>query len=1556
MEQSLNVTEQLKGKTILLYGGTGFLGKVWMSLVLAHFPEIEHIYMVVRSRKRADGSIRQSSEQRFLTEVATSGAFDPIRKRYPNVGYMKFMNDKVTAIDGDVTNPFGGISDEMRNVLRGKVDILVNSSGVVDFNPPLDKSLDVNAFGMQNLVALAKDLGDIKFLHTSTCYVAGDRTGTVDEINPLSFPFPKADTLDVKHWDPDMEIKECMDMVTHAKRRAKDAFRQSDFLDVAKNNLKTKGEPTRGKALEKELKRVERKFVEDQLVVEGTERAQFWGWHNIYTYTKSIGEQILCRSGLTFSIVRPAVIESAVHFPKVGWNEGINTSAPLIYLINQGPLLVPTTKESVLDVIPVDLVAIGMVLSCAELLEDTHKTVYQYGTSASNPLPMYRLVELVSLHKRKRIREEGKNPLLATVQQRIEATPVNVNTYWNRGPKIQAKQVKQLGKWLKPLETGVLSSLAKPARKSINGLVKSLEITGKITDQFVPFTATHNYRFSTLHTDRAFERLNEEEKQLLPWLPLDIDWREYILDIHCPGLVENVFPLVEEKRNRESKPLRAYDHLVDMLDEIAERYEHLPALMRTHEDGFTRISYKEMRSRAHSVALRLKKAGVATGDRVYLSGANHPTWSICYFGILVAGAVAVPLDVALTPVQAITIDTSAQAKVGIFDQEALDTFANELTVEKLDMELMAEEIFGAEDKTEQANITTETLASILYTSGTTGVPKGVMLSHGNFTAMLSSLGKLFSISSEDRLLSVLPLHHTFEFSCGLLMPLSLGASIIYLDEVTGEQLSHGLQAGQVTAMVGVPALWQLLERRIKGQIQDQGSLFEAIVDAMLELNRRLGKNAKLDVGRLLFAPIHGRLGGNIKFLISGGAALPPDTQKFFSGLGLHLTEGYGLTEAAPVLTVSSGGPGSKVGTVGKTIPGVEIKIVNADENGVGEVLARGENVMQGYFNNSNATENALDDEGWLHTGDMGRLDHKKRLFLVGRAKEVVVTSSGENIYLDDVEHTLGSIRLIKEYTLVGVADPRGGERLGLLAVVDSESDEAKKMNRDDLMADALDALKKKAAGLLPYQRPAVMHIVDADLPRTRTRKIQRKASAEIMQKIIDATPTRAEAKRGTSNAISKAIATVAGVSTDKISLGTNLQADLGFDSLMAVELAAALSNLPKIGSPDPDDVAKCETVADIVQLVGQQTMERTATTQEKRTIPEPLAVPMKRALGWAQRTLYGSGLRTEVIGRDHIPQNRQLIVVSNHCSHLDMGLVKYALGPYGHKLVALAAKDYFFEGNPWAVAYFEQLTNLKPIDRQRGYSASLQQAKDIVDKGHVVLLFPEGTRRQDGILSEFKPLMGQLSLETMVDVLPMHLGGTFEAMPKGAVVPQKRDLKVRIGAPIEIRKISPWLDGLNVPQKSRVITRLARECVEALQKDDVLLVDEALVNKVRLELFPPANVEVIEEKSITQEILEELERRYSPDRIKKPSKWALVLNGKGGPRYTLEVTAQEFTVRKGKHDADIAIITSDVFLRKIVFEGFTPGISEFMKGTIKSNNPMGLPEFQNIFNLKEPTA
>ena len=220
---ALCVSQALKQKRILLYGGTGFLGKVFLSLLLSQFPGIGHIYLVVRARRDKKGSIKTTSESRFMQDIVTSQALDPIREHHPGPAFMSFINQKITVVDGDVTRPFAGIDDETREAIRGQVDILINTSGVVDFNPPLDKSLEVNAFGMQNLVALAKDLGSIPFMHTSTCYVAGDQTGQVEEVDPLNFPFPKADELSPEHWDCEREIHECMEMIQHAKRQATDA-------------------------------------------------------------------------------------------------------------------------------------------------------------------------------------------------------------------------------------------------------------------------------------------------------------------------------------------------------------------------------------------------------------------------------------------------------------------------------------------------------------------------------------------------------------------------------------------------------------------------------------------------------------------------------------------------------------------------------------------------------------------------------------------------------------------------------------------------------------------------------------------------------------------------------------------------------------------------------------------------------------------------------------------------------------------------------------------------------------------------------------------------------------------------------------------------------------------------------------------------------------------------------------------------------------------------------------------------------------------------------------
>ena len=1547
MKGSLCIREQLAGKRLLVMGGTGFLGKVWLSMVLKRFPEVEHVYLVVRQRKRRDGSIRLTSEERFWSEVTTSPVFDPIRDTMSGREFEAFIQSKVTPIPGDVSEEFAGVPEAVRDELRGHVDALVNSAGVVDFQPPLDYALNANAFGMQNLIALVKDLSTeeraCRMMHTSTCYVAGDRTGQVDELNPVDWPFPKAGELDVAHWDPQREIAECLDMVEHVRHRSEDAFRQSDFLDQAKQNLRDKGEPARGSALKDELEKVKRKFVEDRLRDDGTERAKFWGWHNTYTYTKSIGEQTLCASGLTFTIVRPAVIESAMTYPRVGWCEGINTSAPLIYLAMKGWVQYPTNDDSVLDVIPVDMVAGGMILALGELLEGKHEVVYQLGSSDASPLRMLRLIELVALWKRKARLEEGEDgPLVDFLHSRMEPTPTTVAAYDKRGPKVIAGLVADAGKRLGKMG-GPLAALTKPAGKQLQGLSKNLRISGMIIDQFIPFMATHNYRFSCLHARQALARLSPEEQALVPWNPETIDWRHYIVEVHAPGIKNNVAPEIESKIKKEAKPLRRHDTLLDLLDEIADQHKLRCALSRTHEDGFTQIAFQDMRTLAHAAARRLLDAGLKKGDRVLISGSNHPDWPIAYFGILRAGGIAVPVDPAMAPEQVANIIDTAEVRLNVVDGEV--EFQDALKGKVADLHELADR--GPTDGLPEQDCQPSDVASILFTSGTTGLPKGVMLTHDNFCSLLASLGRIFPLRESDRVLSVLPLHHTFEFTCGLLLPLSRGARVIYLDEVNGGRLTYGLKEGKVTGMVGVPALWQLLERRIRGQVKERGALFETAFDGGLALNRWLGKATGLDVGRLFFGQVHDRLGGNIRFLISGAAALPKETQELFKGLGLHLAEGYGLTEAAPVLTVAKGRPGAKAGHVGKAIPGVQIKIVNPDKDGVGEVWAKGPNVMTGYYGNEQATSEAVDEDGWLHTGDLGRLDHADRLTIMGRAKEVVVTASGENIYLDDVENVLGPNHVyVKEFALVGIEDPRGGERLGMMLVPDAE--EHKDLDRHTLHARAKDSIDKAISGLPGYQRPAVLHVVDADLPRTASRKVKRKEVRKVLERIAKATPKKKGMRVGVATPVTEAIAAVAGRPPAEISTETRLS-ELGFDSLMWVELAAALEQLDG-GHPDADELAHCETVADVVALAKAPKPAIVEEEDPRDTavqIPEIVAEPLRQGLGFFQRELYGTGLHTKVYGRAFIPQNRPTIVVSNHCSHLDMGLVKYALGPYGHKLVALAAKDYFFEGNPWVVAYFEQLTNLRPIDRKRGFRASLEQACDVVREGHVVLIFPEGTRRADGTIGDFKPLIGRLALDTNVDILPMHLGGTFDAMPRGAVLPRSRDVSVRIGPPLEMRHLRRMIDGLKPADGARKVAAIAKQAVEDLRDGRVL----------DLAQLQPDDIEVIDDGvNPTVRAFESLESRFDPGRVKKPVSWYFSLGGQEGLRYTVAVDTGAAKVSTGKPiggKADCVVKTSEEMLRRIIEDAYVPEPPEFFSGAIKTNDIPLLIEFSRVFKLSE---
>ena len=677
-----------------------------------------------------------------------------------------------------------------------------------------------------------------------------------------------------------------------------------------------------------------------------------------------------------------------------------------------------------------------------------------------------------------------------------------------------------------------------------------------------------------------------------------------------------------------------------------------------------------------------------------------------------------------------------------------------------------------------------------------------MLSHKNFTSLLAKLAGVFDIDRHDGLLSVLPLHHTLEFTAGMLMPMMRGAQISYLDEVNAEALTAAFEEGNVTGMVGVPALWQLLHRRITKPFSERGPLVERAFETMVELSRGLRDNLPsgfswLNLARLLFFPVHRRFGGRLRLMISGGSALPADVMKMFRGLGFGLYEGYGLTESSPVLTVAR--PGSKLlpGSVGEALPGIDVKIDAPDARGVGEVIAAGPNVMVGYYEDAEATASTIQG-GWLHTGDLGRIEDG-RLYIVGRKKEMILGPSGENVYPDELEDSYRDSPWVKELSIVGLpldAAVGSGETVAALVVPDYEHED---IGRDQARERVREHFRAVSGKLPLYKRVKVLHTTDHELPKTATRKVKRKLVIEELQK-LERLKQRGEGLRKNTPAIAtlggsgdtgwlrEILAEVTGQPLAKVQPEAQLAA-LGFDSLTYTELGVALE-AAGLQVPEQVDLTGVGTVAELEKMVigwGGRAKKKPApapatVARKKNGAAEPgeaeeIPVPGfvaewgSAALDWGQRLLYERVLDMRITGKANLPGSTHFLVAANHTSHLDMGLVKMALGEWGPRLVALAAKDYFFE-DPVRRAYFENFTNLVPMERHGSLRESLRLASDVMRQGYVLLIFPEGTRSETGLMSDFKPSIGYLSLANKIDVLPMYLEGCHDAMPKGSLLPK----------------------------------------------------------------------------------------------------------------------------------------------------------------------------------------
>ncbi len=1434
----LSPTEIYRDRKIFLIGSTGFLGKVTLSMLLHRFPNVGRVYVTVRARSQ------EESEARFWNNVITAPPFDPLRERYGNA-FEGFIGDKVVVLGGDIGDPNLGYTDEQAQQIADDLDVVINSAGNVTFNPTLESALRTNVVGTQNVIAFAKRMKRPALIHVSTCFVAGNRSGAVWESDPVPGYFPRKHELEGVEFSVGQEIKDCAKLAERVKEEARDAMMVARFRDQARKRLNEEGRDADDPdAMGLAVARERKVWTRTRLTDLGVERSAWWGWPNIYTYTKALGEQLVAaETGVVRSIVRPSIVESALSYPFPGWNEGFTTTAPIIFLVLKGQTQIPANDKLILDITPVDQVASVMLAVAATACVEEPRLVYQAATGDSNPNNMDRIINLVGLYKRKHFQEKDSGiKLINEIAARMEPRPVSTSRFEKTSlPMINtaAKKAATLLDRARPRwGGGRVVEVIDRVKTSVDRVEEITRETTEAFEMFRPFTVENAYVFRSDNIRSLFQRIRKDEQSLLNWFPEKFDWYDYWLNIHLPGLKKWVFPTLEEDLRAQPKRIYTYRDLLELFETSTKRHATRVA-MRIERDGHKeQYTYADLRELATRAAAFLASQGVRPNDRVMLLSHNAPEWGMTYFGVLKAGASCIPVDAESSTDEILNFARAGDAAAIIIseklEKEHLDLrqrFANEGLPTRV---WTFSDVFALpEEETEQDRITllpqrvqAQTVASIIFTSGTTGHPKGVMLSHRNFTSMVSMLSSVFDMSTSDGVLSVLPLHHTFEFSTGFLTPLSRGAQITYLPELTSDALARAIKNGHVTGMVGVPALWELLHRRIKNKLNERSDWIGKTADLLIQGNSWLRDNISLNLGPVIFYPIHEGLGGRIRYFISGGSALNEKVQKDFQGLGFNILEGYGLTEAAPVLTVTRPEHRMLTGCVGKPLPGVEVKIAEPDPSGVGEVIARGPNVMLGYYADEESTRSTLVDR-WLYTGDLGRIDDDGNLYLVGRSKEIIVDTNGKNVYPDELEELYADSPYVKELSVVGLPDGIG-EKVACLVVPDDGYDIA--LSRDELRRRVEEHFREVSASLPYFKRVKVLHFTDIELPRTATRKVKRREVVDYLKKLDS------EQKAGLPEAISETaaseaswliniVASVTNRPREEILLNSRLS-DLGFDSLMFVELATAIENAGGVISA-PERFNEIQDVNELVNVVGKRTPGTSRTEGHSRSdqarkgedeiyIPSLVRVIGNKGLDVVQRAFYDYFLQTRYEGRSNIPAHTNFLVAANHCSHLDMGLTKMALGEFGKDLVALAAADYFFD-NKYKRAYMENFTNLVPMERTGSLRQSLRHARSFLDRGYNALIFPEGTRSLSGKMADFKPIVGYLALASRVGILPVYLHGTYEAMPKGSSIIKSREIGARIGRYLSIEELENLTKGMARAEAYRLIAALVKHEVENLR-------------------------------------------------------------------------------------------------------------------------------------------
>ncbi len=785
--------------------------------------------------------------------------------------------------------------------------------------------------------------------------------------------------------------------------------------------------------------------------------------------------------------------------------------------------------------------------------------------------------------------------------------------------------------------------------------------------------------------------------------------------------------------------------------------------------------------RLYEEALDLSKKLPPRPERVAIFAENSPAWAAALYAVWIAGGAAVPADAAYSAEELAFVLGDSKSRAVFADSSLLKTAKAALSLLKnspvlVEIGAFSEKREGADGGNPPAGDGTvargpEETALIVYTSGTTGTPKGVVLSFENLKANMDAVEKAGYYFPGVRALAMLPFHHILPLMGTLIMPISMGGKTVLPSLLDPGEISAALKANPVDIAIAVPRFYELLRANVKAKISESKTAKFLFFAARVAGSRRLSQ--------MIFHAVHSKFGGRIKFWISGGAALDPDVWRDLETLGFGVREGYGMTECAPIIAFPRIGE-TKCGSVGRALPGIEIKITSE-----GEIAVRGPNVTKGYFGRPEETAQSIRD-GWLYTGDLGRMDANGFLFITGRRKEIMVLANGKNVDPSEIESALS--RQIPGALGECAVFVRGK----ILCAALRPTPEFARDCRSG--AEIMEKLRREI--ILPYNRnaPSYKRIIRAvapqnPLPRTRVGKLKRHLLGEVFEACASADPGADSAPEPEGEVYRR----LKGFLSDQLSLpvraDAHMEMDLGLDSLGKISLRSFVEENfgVDVEERDFDSCGTLRRLASHVEEKGARTPKAGAPkTVDWASIINAEPAPKIAAPNFLHfatiiflRTLCGLcyRLKTKGFEKSALPDSPQ-IIAPNHQSYLDAVFVVQKFSKTQlYKTYFFAKLRKILRGGP--LRKFAERSNVIIMDTNSNVGESLRKLARALKLGNKIVLFPEGTRTRDGTVSEFRQSFAILARETGAPVVPVAIRGAYEALKPGATFP-------RFGAKVEV--------------------------------------------------------------------------------------------------------------------------------------------------------------------------